>query len=389
MYGHQIDTLSGIRSGNACLSRGYAQAFGLTFLGVQGGGQQQAGADKYGGGKKTIVHVRCYLGSNLERKQGLDDDQMGVRLLGMSFFGEMTDVSCEHQKMLCESLNFLPEIPSNAKSMFREPPAAYFFLLLICVSAIRCSKDNDADGPDPSDSMYFPLLTGTAWESRSVASLGWNEAAVQPLLDYLQSTNSRSFMILVNGRIVMEQYFDGHTPTTTWPWNSAGKTLVTAATGIAQQEGLLVINTPVSNYLGNGWTSAPLEKERLITPSHLLTMTSGLNDDKELVTAANLTYLADAGARWSYHNVFQKQMDVVAAVSGGTFDAYVKNKIGDKIGMDGFWNKGLIFTVYHSTTRGMARFGLLALNQVNWNGTQVVPADFFRESIQTSQTINP
>jgi CubicO group peptidase (beta-lactamase class C family) len=82
-------------------------------------------------------------------------------------------------------------------------------------------------------------------------------------------------------------------------------------------------------------------------------------------------------------------MDVVAAVSGGTFDAYVKNKIADKIGMDGFWNKGLIFTVYHSTTRGMARFGLLALNQGNWNGTQVVPADFFRESIQTSQTINP
>lgn len=264
-----------------------------------------------------------------------------------------------------------------------------FFIMLILISAIHCTKDNGTNGPDSPDSMYFPPLTGTAWETRSVASLGWNEAAVQPLLDFLQGKNTKSFLILQNGRIVMEHYFDGHIVTTTWPWNSAGKTLTTAATGIAQQEGLLDINTPVSTYLGNGWTSAPADKERLITSRHLLTMTSGLNDDKELVTAANLTYLADAGTRWSYHNVFQKQMDVIAAVSGKTFDAYVKEKIGDRIGMDGFWNKGLIFTIYHSTTRGMARFGLLALNQGNWNGTQVVPSDFFRESVSTSQSINP
>jgi CubicO group peptidase (beta-lactamase class C family) len=261
--------------------------------------------------------------------------------------------------------------------------------MMIVVSLLigACSKNEDS--PGTGDAPYFPPVSGTAWETLSVSSLGWNESAILPLLDYLRSTNSKSFIVLVNGRLVMEYYFDGHTATTAWPWNSAGKTLVTAATGIAQQEGLLNINTPVSDYLGNGWTSAPLEKERLITPRHLITMTSGLNDATELVTKANLTYLADAGTRWSYHNVFQKQMDVIAAVGGKTFDAYVKEKIGDRIGMDGFWNKGLIFTIYHSTTRGMARFGLLALNQGNWNGTQVVPADFFRESVNTSQSINP
>ena len=265
----------------------------------------------------------------------------------------------------------------------------FFTPVLLLLLLAACSKDSDGNGPDPVDAMYFPPVSGSAWETRSVSSLGWNEAAVEPLKTFLAQKNTKSFMILVNGRIVMEQYFNGHTATATWPWNSAGKTLTTAATGIAQQEGLLNINTPVSNYLGNGWTSAPLDKERMITSRHLVTMTSGLSDDKELVTKANLTFLADAGTRWSYHNVFQKQMDVVAAVSGKTFDAYVKEKIGDKIGMDGFWNKGLIFTVYHSSTRGMARFGLLALNQGNWNGTQIVPADFFRESVNTSQSINP
>jgi hypothetical protein len=33
---------------------------------------------------------------------------------------------------------------------------------------------------------------------------------VQPLLDYLQLKNTKSFIILVNGRIVLENYFNGH-----------------------------------------------------------------------------------------------------------------------------------------------------------------------------------
>ena len=113
----------------------------------------------------------------------------------------------------------------------------------------------------------------------------------------------------------MEEYFNGHTATSSWQWNSAGKTLVATTTGIAQQEELLNINDKVSQYLGTGWTIEPLEKENLITSRHLLTMTSGINDESDLVIKPNLTYLADAGTRWSYHNVFQKLMDVVAAAS--------------------------------------------------------------------------
>lgn len=196
-------------------------------------------------------------------------------------------------------------------------------------------------------------------------------------------------MILVNGRIVMEEYFNGHTATTTWPWNSAGKTLVTAATGIAQQEGLLNINTRVSDFLGTGWTNAPLNKELLITSKHLLTMTSGLNDASNLVLPASLTFLADAGSRWSYHNVFQKLMDVVAKASNQNFDTYFNAKIKSAIGMDGFWNNGVIFKIYHSNTRSMARFGLLALNKGKWNNQQILNQAFFNESISSSQTINP
>lgn len=261
-------------------------------------------------------------------------------------------------------------------------------LLVLSFLVVACSKEGEPE-PDPVETMYYPSNTGAAWETKSLSDLQWNEAAVDELEEYLIQKHTKSFMILVNGRIVMEEYYDGHTQTSSWEWNSAGKTLVATTTGIAQQEGLLSINTKASQYLGEGWTSASLEKENLITSRHLLTMTSGLADDKELVTKANLTYLADAGARWSYHNVFQKLMDVVAAASDQEFDTYFDAKLKNKIGMDGYWNNGAIFKIYHSTTRSMARFGILALNKGKWNDEQIINETFFNESINTAQSINP
>lgn len=253
------------------------------------------------------------------------------------------------------------------------------------------SACNNEDEPksEPIEAMYFPSNTDGAWETKPLSSLDWNENAIDDLNEYLIQAHSKSFMILVNGRIVMEEYFDGHTQTSSWQWNSAGKTLVATTTGIAQQEGLLNINNIASQYLGTEWTSEPIEKENLITSRHLLTMTSGLDDDSQLVIKSNLTYLADAGTRWSYSNVFQILMDVVAAASDQEFETYFDAKLKNKIGMDGFWDNGVIFKIYNSTTRSMARFGLLALNNGKWKDEQVINETFFTESITTSQNINP
>jgi CubicO group peptidase (beta-lactamase class C family) len=53
------------------------------------------------------------------------------------------------------------------------------------------------------------------------------------------------------------------------------------------------------------------------------------------------------------------------------------------------WNNGLIFKIYHSNTRSMARFGLLALNKGKWKSETIINETFFNESIRTSQNINP
>jgi len=188
----------------------------------------------------------------------------------------------------------------------------------------------------------------------------------------------------------MENYFNGHTANTPWYWASAGKTLTATVTGIAQQEGYLNINDKVSDYLGTSWTSAPLAKENLITNRHLLTMSSGLNDDLgDDVSPANLQYVADAGTRWAYHNVYVKLQDVVADATGQTWTNYFNSRLRDKIGMTGTWfSSGEDLSVYSSTTRSMARFGLFALNKGKWKQEQILNEAYFNQMVNTSQDIN-
>ncbi len=263
------------------------------------------------------------------------------------------------------------------------------YILLFMLSVAACNKSDDPIKPDLQDSMYFPPLANSAWETAYPKDLGWDETALQTLYTFLDDHHTKAFMVLVNGRIVVEKYFNGHTASATWKWNSAGKTLVGSSIGIAQHEGLLSVNDPVSKYLGAGWTSAPNEKENLITIRHLLTMSSGLNEQYEYLTMQNLSYVADAGTRWAYHNVFQLLMDVIDSASDLSFEGYFNSRIRDKIGMEGFWNNGLIFRIYNSNARSMARFGLLALNKGKWENEQIIQEDFFNESIRSSQNLNP
>lgn len=261
-------------------------------------------------------------------------------------------------------------------------------LLFITTMFLNCSSEEPTSSTIENELMYFPPIGTNEWESKTPQSLGWNTNNIQDLLDYLELKHSKSFIVLQNGRIIMEYYFDGHTSNTPWYWASAGKTLTTAITGIAQQEGFININNKVSDYIGEGWTSAPLAKENLITCRHLLTMTSGLDDTNQGITPSDLQYIADAGNRWAYHPVFFKLQSVVTNSTNTTWDNYFNTKLKNKIGMSGSWLPTGSENVYWSNTRSMARFGLLVLNNGNWDGEQIINQNFMDESVNTSQNIN-
>lgn len=267
-----------------------------------------------------------------------------------------------------------------------------FLLIFISCSSDETSVPTPTPIPTPTEeTMYFPPNGSTTWETKTPESLGWNTANIQPLYDYLNLKHSKGFIVLHNGKIVMEQYFNGHSATSLWYWASAGKTLTSTVTGIAEQEGFLNSNNKVSDYLGTGWTSAPLAKENLITCKNLLSMNSGLDDSLgDDVSPANLQYVADAGTRWAYHNVYVKLQDVVAEATNQTWNAYFNSKLRNKIGMstNGGWIPSGDLSVYWSDTRSMARFGLLALAKGNWNGTQIINSAYLNSATTTSQSIN-
>jgi CubicO group peptidase (beta-lactamase class C family) len=265
----------------------------------------------------------------------------------------------------------------------------YLFLSLTLV--VSCASDEDLpdQGELANDSIYFPPLNSDNWETKTVSELNWNEAQLQPLLDFLEEKNSKSFMILHEGKIVVEAYFDGHTSTSPWYWASAGKTLTTAITGIAQEEGLLTINDKVSDYIGTGWTSSPLDKENLITCKNLLSMNSGLDNGLgDDISVSNLQYLANADERWAYHNVYVKLQDVIAEASNQNWSNYFNSKLKDRIGMTGAWIQTGDFNVYWSTARSMARFGLITFADGKWENEQIIPETYLEDAINTSQNLN-
>lgn len=267
---------------------------------------------------------------------------------------------------------------------------SYLLYAVLLIFLTSCSSSDTPTDTDPTpEATYFPPLNSETWETVSPSDLGWNQSQLQPLLDYLALKNTKGFIILHNGKIVVESYMNGHSSTSPWYWASAGKTLTTAVSGIAQDEGLININSKVSDYLGTGWTSAPLAKENLITCKNLLSMNSGLDDTLgDDVSPANLQYVVDAGTRWAYHNVYVKMQDVVAQTSNQTWSTYFNTKLRDRIGMSGSWIPVGDLSVYWSNTRSMARFGLMIYAKGKWESTEIVSEPFLNEATNTSQNIN-
>jgi CubicO group peptidase (beta-lactamase class C family) len=258
--------------------------------------------------------------------------------------------------------------------------------LIISFSILFLSEIN-------AQSLYFPPITVGNWETITPQSLNYCQPKIDSLYNFLETNNTKAFILLKDGKIVLEKYFGTHTATTPWQWASAGKTITSFLTGIAQQEGYLSISDTTSNYLGEGWTVCTPEQENKITIRHQLTMTSGLKDDVPdhyCTIDTCLIYKADAGMRWAYHNGPYTLLDeVITNATGQTLNNYNTQKLKAPTGMTGSFFTVGYNNVFFSNARSMARFGLLILNKGNWNGNQIMTdTNYFNEMVNTSQNLN-
>ena len=275
-------------------------------------------------------------------------------------------------------------------------------LILFFTTCFACQKNDIPSGSNGNENgLYFPPVMSSDWESVTPESLNWNTENLDDLYTHLASNGTRAFIILKSGKMVVERYWGNNIldtapfdQNTNWYWASAGKTITAFLVGLAQEDGLLNIQSKTSEYLGINWTGMPLEKEDLITVRNQLTMTTGLDFDIPDVDCTDppcLKYRADAGDQWYYHNApYTLLGNVVSHASGKSYNQYTDDKLESKTGMNGTWIQSGYNRVYWSTARDAARFGLLILNKGTWDTNQILTdTSYFFAMVNTSQEHNP
>ena len=245
-------------------------------------------------------------------------------------------------------------------------------------------------GQEPSP--YVPA-SDAPWETVAPDSaLGWCGEGMDSLQSYLAATGTKGFIVLHEGRIAVEWYFDTLTADSLWYWASAGKVVTGGLIGQAEAEGLLELDDATSDHLGAGWTDCP-EDEPSITLRNQLSMTSGLDDDvlnRDCTLPGCLDCLAEPGTRWAYHNgVYTLLTEVLSEASGMGLNLYLASRVNQKIGTSMLYVSQGFNRVLVSKPRDMARFGLLALHDGVWSGDTVLPPAYLEQAMMPSQDLNP
>lgn len=263
----------------------------------------------------------------------------------------------------------------------------YACLLLLC-----CSLSLRAQ------SLYFPPSSGNTWDTLSPNSLGWCGDKLDTLINFVGNTNARAFILLKDGKIVVEKYYGSFTRDSLWYWASAGKSLTAFLVGLAQEQGSLQLGDSLSKYLGHGFSSCSPQSEDKIKIWHQLTMTTGFDDayssgtqDSHCTADSCLICIAAPGTRWAYHNapytLLHRVLDTALHMSVNTFK---NQKLLASTGIGGGFVQSGWDEVYVSQPRAFARFGLLMLAKGSWNGTRIMHDSlYFQSMVNSSQSINP
>ena len=238
---------------------------------------------------------------------------------------------------------------------------------------------------------YFPEIGDDNWETETPENLDWCVNEIDTLISMLDHNNTKAFLVLHNGKIILEEYFDDFTQDSSWAWFSAGKTIMAWNALMASQDGLLNLDFPSSNYLGNNWSSCNSFQENQIKVFHHLTMTTGLNDDVEDLNCTDpicLNFLEIPGTRWAYHNApYSLLGEIIESATSQNLNSFTYQNL-QQIGMSGIFIPIGDLLIFTSRPRDMARFGVLMQNSGNWNGSQLLNINLFNDLVTPSQNLN-
>lgn len=220
----------------------------------------------------------------------------------------------------------------------------------------------------------------------------------------LRNTGTHAFIIVRDDKLLYEAYFNGYRRDSLCISRSMAKSFTSALVGIAIGEGFIKsVNDPIVNYLpeleGRGFDP--------ITIRHLLTMQSGIRyritplpwdedaiayfyPDLRQLLLDDMAIAEPPGKAFHYTDYNTLLLGLILArTTHRSPSAYLAEKIWKPLGMEypAIWSiDGMAdgFELMHAALNAraidFAKFGRLYLNGGNWNGRQLVPAQWVYDS---------
>jgi CubicO group peptidase (beta-lactamase class C family) len=196
--------------------------------------------------------------------------------------------------------------------------------------------------------------------------------------------------VMVDGRIVFEQYKDNGSPARTHLLASGTKSFVGPLAVAAQADGLLTLDERVSETIAE-WNDDPRRAQ--ITIRQLLSLTSGivagdtgLANPPSYLEATFAPVTAEPGTTFQYgpasFQVFGEVLKRKLMARGGeTVNAYLRRRLLDPIGIrTGFWRSAAqgepqLPSGAYLTAREWAKWGEFIRQGGAWNGQQLLPKE--------------
>lgn len=250
------------------------------------------------------------------------------------------------------------------------------------------------------------------WESSPPKKQGMDSAVLAQLLHFVQEQNKglHSILVIRNGDIVLERYYDSYTWDQKHILNSCTKSFVSALVGIAIDKGY--IKDEKSNVLGffpeyRTNNSDPLKEQ--IEIRHLLTMTSGIDwpqygpnniSDRMGESQDWVKFILDRpmaaqpGSQANYSNGDSHLLSaIIQKVTGQTALDFGWKSLFQPLSISEIeWEydpQGIAIgsATINLTPRDMAKLGYLYLNDGLWEGERIVSADWVHQSLQSHTQI--
>jgi CubicO group peptidase (beta-lactamase class C family) len=225
----------------------------------------------------------------------------------------------------------------------------------------------------------------------------------QEFMTIIDSNDTHAFLVIQDGKLIYEKYWDGYDSAKISGSFSAAKSIISLLIGIAVDEGKIKsVEEPAGNYLPHFKTNG-LDKVRI---KDLLTMSSGTNyfeGDKSYFSMNAYGYYGDdeeymvnmmekkeaPGVYWQYRSGDTQVLGlIVEKVFGQSISALVSERFMKPMGanadalwlLDGAEKHEKAFCCFNAVARDYAKFGQLVLNKGNWNGKQLVSEKYIAEA---------